>query len=54
MKVKVLQDFQDFKEDKKRTVNDEFTVSKERFEELNEKLKKFSDKPFIEEIKEKK
>ena len=51
MKIKVLKPFKDFKENVKREVGDEFIVSKERFAEIKEGLKKFEDTTWVEEVK---
>lgn len=53
MKIRVLKDFRDLKEDLDRKVGEEFIVNKERFEELNTKLQKFGKGPWVEEVKEK-
>ena len=53
MKIRVLKDFRDLKEDLDRKVGEEFIVNKERFEELNIKLQKFGKGPWVEEVKEK-
>lgn len=47
MKAKVLKKFRDLKEDLIRNPGDEFTLTKDRFEEINKKLP-----GFLEEIKE--
>lgn len=47
MKVKVLEKFKDLKENTLRNPGDEFTLTKDRFEEINKKLP-----GYIEEIKE--
>ena len=46
MKVKVLKKFRDLKEDTLRNPGDEFTLTKDRFQEINKKLP-----GFLEEIK---
>lgn len=51
MKVKTLKQFRDLKEDKMRQVGDEFIVNKERFKEIQEKLKEVEDTDWIEEVK---
>lgn len=38
MRVKVLEKFEDLKENKLRNPGDEFTLTKDRFEEINKKL----------------
>lgn len=38
MKVKVLEKFKDLKENTLRNQGDEFTLTKDRFEEINKKL----------------
>lgn len=48
LKVRTLQQFEDFKEHVTRKIGDEFEVTEERRAELVEKLAQFSDKPFIE------
>ena len=47
MKAKVLKKFRDLKEDVIRNAGDEFTLTKDRFEEINKKLPEY-----LEEIKE--
>ena len=47
MKAKVLEKFKDLKEDTLRNPGDEFTLSKDRFEEINKTLP-----GYLEEIKE--
>lgn len=47
MKVKVLEKFKDLKENVIRNPGDEFTLTKDRFEEINKKLP-----GYLEEIKE--
>ena len=47
MKVKVLEKFKDLKENTLRNPGDEFTLTKDRFEQINKKLP-----GYIEEIKE--
>lgn len=51
MKAKTLKQFRDLKEDKMRQVGDEFIVNKDRFKELQEKLKEVEDTDWIEEVK---
>lgn len=48
LKVRTLQQFEDFKEHVTRKIGDEFEVTEERGAELVEKLAQFSDKPFFE------
>lgn len=47
MKAKVLEKFKDLKENTLRNPGDEFTLTKDRFEEINKKLP-----GYLEEIKE--
>ena len=55
MKARVIKGpFDDYKNDKRRNVGDEFICSKDRFQEINKVLKSKTNKgPWIEEIKEK-
>lgn len=53
MKIKVLKEFKDLAENKLRKVGDEFEVTKERFEEIDTKLReKYKDVKWVEEVKE--
>lgn len=53
MKIKVLKEFKDLLENKLRKVGDEFEVTKERFEEIDTKLReKYKDVAWVEEVKE--
>lgn len=55
MKVKVIKGpWKDFKEKVERNIGDEFICSKERFEEINKKLAKFGEGPWIKEVTESK
>lgn len=53
IKVRVLKEFKDLVENKLRKVGDVFEVTKERFEEIDTKLReKYKDVKWIEEVKE--
>lgn len=52
MKIRVLKPFNDYKENVKREIGDEFIVSKTRFKEIQEGLKQFGAGPWIEEVAE--
>lgn len=53
MKIKVLKDFKDLKEEVKRVAGDEFSASKERYEEINTKLPGYIEE-IVEEVVEEK